>query len=179
MDSNELRNTTQLQVYALDRRKKMIYKSANLSTASSLFYHGQRLYQGHLFHSQTIAACRTWRRGLLKTCVAENFQKHLKNAKQNIFLTIYRSNYIESHKILNIVNEIAQEVQDLDVELVKINAKYNSISAEYSYDTYPVHFFIPKGSRDEDTVRYINQNSSKEEILEFIKTNILKYVALK
>lgn len=38
------------------------------------------------------------------------------------------------------------------------------------YDTYPVHFFIPKGRRDEDTVRYINQNSSKEEILEFIKT---------
>lgn len=103
----------------------------------------------------------------------------MKNAKQNIFLTIYRSNYIESHKILNILNEIAQEVQDLDVELVKIDAKYNSISAEYSYDTYPVHFFIPKGRRDEDTVRYINQNSSKEEILEFIKNNILKYVALK
>ncbi|XP_058974191.1 uncharacterized protein LOC105261651 [Musca domestica] len=174
LDNKQLENSKQPQVYAIDRMK-LIYKISDLPTPSSWFYYFVKLHYSQLSYSQTPYTCRPWRRDVVKTCVAENFHTHINNSRHNIFLTIYRSNYIESHKILNILNEIAQEVQDFGVELLKMDVKYNSISVEYSFDTYPVHFFIPKRNRDEETVRYINKNSSKENILEFIRNNSGKY----
>lgn len=75
---------------------------------------------------------------------------------------------------MKLLREIAKEIEDSNVNIIKIDAKYNFVPLIYTYNKYPVHFFIPFLNKKQGTVRYASASGDKQEILEFIRSSISK-----
>lgn len=159
------------QVYSVDRQKR-INKVDDFKTASSLFYYCHNLnYCAGYFYSQPWSLSSHNRNGAVQICVGHNLKMFIKKSKIDILLTIYWGSYKGSVKILKVLDEIAEETAELHISIVKMDAKLNYIPLEYTYHTYPVHFYIPQCQKEENTVRLVNPCQSKEDLLRFIKSN--------
>lgn len=171
IDYNDLKQTS-MQVYAKDRQN-FFYKTEDFKTPAQLFYYSFELERTKHFQSLPWAICRNSPEPI-QLCVAHSLKIFIEKSKKHIFLTIYWSDYRRSVQILNILNEIAPEVKQENIAMFIMDAKYNSVPLEYvaPHHNYPVHFFIPKLKKPDNTRRYAKMNSSKEDILEFIRTNL-------
>ncbi|XP_011291356.1 uncharacterized protein LOC105261649 [Musca domestica] len=153
---------------AIDRQKWKYKFDANvLKLPSALFYYTQKIYLSTLFYSE---APETGARQMIKMCTAHNIRHLITTSKKDIFLTIYRSDCERSSKVLEYLEEIVgQDIKEMDIRLIKIDANLNSIPIEYSWSEYPIHYYVSVSHRDENTCRYsISLDVSKEEVLSFI-----------
>lgn len=158
------------QVYAIDRMKNARHVDP-FKTAASIFYYSYHLIYSGLFHSQPVTVSET-NSDKVKTCVAQNLKPSIEQSKIDVFLTIYWGTYRDSNKILNVLEEIADEATCLNVKMIKMDAKLNFVPLEYTYSKYPVHFFITRHNmNDERTIRYISLQQSKDDIFGFIRRN--------
>lgn len=158
------------QVYAVDRTKRTYKVQDVFKTASSLFYYTYNLIYNNMYYSQLKTAINHCDKVI--SCIADNFEMFIKKCKSHIFLTMYRSIYSESFKLLKILDEMVAEAHSLNVILIKMDAKFNYVPLEYVHSSYPVHFFIPHHKKDTETIRYKSIAQNKDDILEFIRKSV-------
>lgn len=157
------------QIFALDRNKR-VYKVEEMKSALALFtYSARLLHFNDFFYSQPWSVATTLNK--IKTCVGYNLEMAIERSEMDIFLTVH---WDRSRSILKLLREIAKEIEDSNINIIKIDAKYNFVPLIYTYNKYPVHFFIPFLNKKQGTVRYASASGDKQEILEFIRSSISK-----
>ncbi|KAI8129626.1 hypothetical protein FF38_12970 [Lucilia cuprina] len=157
------------QIYAFDRLKN-IYRFGNFDKPTSLFYFTESLVHGDFYYSEIYKSYMD-RKLLIKHCCANYLKIFLKIYKKHIFITFYSSDNANTDELVNLLQSIAQDVKDSEIEVVMFDVKFNYLSLEFVQTNYPVHYFIPKNNKSERKL-YVYNNLSLDKMLEFIKNNI-------
>lgn len=159
------------------------FEIKNVDTASSLFYSLSNIDNQHYYYSQVYL--KSYLQQSVKVWTADYFYiGHMKTPK-NIFLTFYSSDAKDSDKILDLLQFIADNVKQLNIEVAKYDVKLNYVDLEFAQENYPAHYFIKKYSKNRsvygsaefynvnrDNILYTDEYLNREKILEFIKNNI-------
>lgn len=155
------------RIYGFDRSNN-IYHFGNFQKPADLFYFTDDLINGDLYYSQIYP--RNMEQLLVKEWTANYFKIFLKKLKKHIFITFYHSD-ADNENLFELLKQIAKDVNNLNVEVVKFDVKFNYLSLEYQQQEYPVLYFIPKNNK-KDYKLFKDNNLNKESILGFIKNNI-------
>lgn len=155
------------KIYGFDRLKN-IYEFGNFNKPADLFYFTDDLLNGDLFYSE--AYNRNQEKQLVKEWTANYLKIFIKYLKKHIFITFYNSDD-KNEKLFDLLLSIAKDVEDLNIEIVKFDVKYNYLSLEYQQNHYPFHYFIGKNNKRNKRL-LLNCNLNRDKILRFIKNNL-------
>ena len=155
------------KIYAIDSFN-LKYEMTDFNTLPSLFYFMCALENGDLFYTQTLPKNKAGE--MVKVWTAQYFYKLLKNAKKHIFITFYNSDDTESEKICKLLELLAHDVKDLNVDVVKYDVSQNYTSLEYAQAIYPSYYFISQNNKN-DCRLYVDKDLNINNVVEFIKNN--------
>ncbi|XP_065354420.1 uncharacterized protein LOC135948896 [Calliphora vicina] len=156
------------KIYAIDYLKHT-YKFDDFKSIASLFYFTFSLQNRQYYYSQVYP--RSNMHEMVKQWTADYFNIFLHKTKKHTFITFYSSYDENSQKLLSLLDTIAPDVKDLNVEVVKFDVKLNYVDLEYTQDSYPVHYFIPKHNK-RDSRLFNDCDLNRDKMLEFIKNNV-------
>ncbi|XP_037826946.1 uncharacterized protein LOC119614930 [Lucilia sericata] len=145
------------------------YEFGNFDSISSLYYFADSIEHGDLYYSELYPTDMD--QALVKTWTADLFYSLLHSSKNHIFITLYSSLDDHTENILNLLELLAKEVKDLNVDVVKFDIKLNYVDLEYAQKKYPAFYFIPKLNK-RDSRLYADNDLNLDKILDFIKINV-------
>lgn len=162
------------RIYVIDRLNHT-YEFGNFNTIAQLYYFADSIEHGDLYYSQVYNDRSAEEGVLVKEWTADYFHNLLYNSKNYVFIIFYSSaevNREENEKLFNILTDVAQEVKDLNVDLVKYDVHHNYVDLEYTQEYYPVYYFIDKDNKKDSKILNVDYNLNKDIVLEFIKQNM-------
>ncbi|KNC25530.1 hypothetical protein FF38_12968 [Lucilia cuprina] len=156
------------KIYALDRLNHT-YEFGNFDSILSLYYFADSIEHGDLYYSQVYPS--DTQETLVKTWTADLFYSLLYSTKKHIFITFYSSLDEHAENILNLLELLAKEVKELNVELVKFDIELNYVDLEYAQKKYPAFYFISKLNK-RHSLHYADNDLNFDKMLNFIKMNV-------
>ncbi|XP_037826870.1 uncharacterized protein LOC119614835 [Lucilia sericata] len=133
------------KIYAFDHLWHT-YEFKDFNSIPSLFYFTSSLQNGHFYYSQGYSPENLHQP--VKEWTADYFNTFLMKTEKHTFITFYLSGDENAEKLLNLLDLIAEDVKELNVEMVKFDAKLNYVDLEYVQEEYPVHYFISKYNKE-------------------------------
>lgn len=148
---------------------KHTYEMKNFASIAQLFYFTESVQNCDFYYSQVYS--RNNLQQAVKEWTANYFNIFLKNTKKNIFIAFYSSDDEKCESVLNLLELLAYDVKDMNVEIVKFNVKWNYVDLEYAQTVYPALYCIPIDRRRNSRF-FKDSNLNRIKILNFIKDTI-------
>uniref|UniRef100_A0A1I8P6X3 Thioredoxin domain-containing protein n=1 Tax=Stomoxys calcitrans TaxID=35570 RepID=A0A1I8P6X3_STOCA len=155
-------------VYAIDERKRIHEHFDAYKTEENLTELCENFLKGSLYLSEPIPEKNET---MVKICVHQNYDELVENSAKDIFLIVGLGGYITKEQYEPDYEQLANEVKDLNVDIVYIDGDKNYVPFKFCANCYPTLLFIPHQDK-EDFIPYLRGPRDTQNVREFIKDNL-------